>query len=79
VPAMFNSLHSSTNKQLLKISSAIKVPPRTISITNGSNCMPATKSTLFAMSKDEWDTEGPVKSMKNVLYVQRYGKRHLSD
>jgi len=31
------------------------------------------------MSKDEWDTkEGPGKSMKNALYVQRYGKRHLS-
>jgi len=28
---------------------------------------------------DEWDTmEGPGKSMKNALYVQRHGKRYLS-
>jgi len=31
------------------------------------------------MSKNEWDTkEGPGKSMKNVLYVQQHGKKHLS-
>ena len=37
-----------------------------------------TKSTLFAISKDEWDTkEDTGKSMKNALYVLRYGKRHL--
>jgi len=31
------------------------------------------------VNKDEWDTkEGCGKSMKNALYVQRYGKRHLS-
>jgi len=36
-----------------------------------------TKPTPFVVSKDEWDTkEGPDKSMKNTLYVQRYGKRH---
>jgi len=30
----------------------------------------STKSTLFVVSKDEWDTkEGPGKSMKNALYV----------
>jgi len=34
-----------------------------------------TKSTLFAMSKD---VEGTGKSMNNALYVQWYGKRHLS-
>jgi len=33
----------------------------------------------LAVSKDEWDTkEGTGKSMKNALYVQWYGKRHLS-
>jgi len=38
-------------------------------------CLPQTESTL---SKDEWDTkEGSGKSMKNALYVQQYGKRHL--
>ena len=37
------------------------------------------KSTLFAVSKDEWDTkEYTVKSMKNALYVLWYAKRHLS-
>jgi len=42
---------------------------------NGSH---TTKSTPFAVSKDEWDTkEGTSKSMKNALYVQQYGKRHL--
>jgi len=40
--------------------------------------MPTTKLTLFMVSKDEWDTkEGTGKSMKNTLYVQRYGKRYL--
>ena len=36
------------------------------------------KSTLFAVSKDEWDTkEDTGMSMKNALYVLRYAKRHL--
>ena len=38
-----------------------------------------TKSTLFTVSKDEWDTkEDTGKSMKNALYVLWYAKRHLS-
>ena len=38
-----------------------------------------TKSTPFAVSKDEWDTkEDTGKSMKNALYVLQYAKRHLS-
>ena len=37
------------------------------------------KSTLFPVSKDEWDTkEDTGKSMKNALHVLRYAKRHLS-
>jgi len=41
--------------------------------------MPTTKSTLFVVNKDEWNTkEGHGKSMKNAMYVKRYGKRHLS-
>jgi len=33
----------------------------------------------FVVNKDEWDTkEGYGKFMKNALYVQRYGKSHLS-
>jgi len=40
--------------------------------------VPTTKSIVFMVNKDEWDTkEGRGKSMKNALYVQRYGKRHL--
>jgi len=42
-----------------------------IFITNGSDHMLTTKSTLFMVSKDEWDTkEGTGKSMKNVLHAQ---------
>ena len=38
-----------------------------------------TKSTLFAVSKDEWHTkEDTGKSMKNALYILRYSKRHQS-
>jgi len=38
-----------------------------ISVMNGSH---TTKSTLFMVNKDEWDTkEGTSKSMKNELYV----------
>ena len=37
-----------------------------------------TKSTLFTISTDEWDTKEDIgKSMKNALYVLRYTKRHL--
>ena len=37
------------------------------------------KSTLFTVSKDEWDTkEDTGKSTKNALYVLRYAKRYLS-
>ena len=35
------------------------------------------KSTLFTVSKDEWDTKDTGKSMKNALYILRYAKRHL--
>ena len=38
-----------------------------------------TKLTLFAVSKDEWDTkEDTGKSMKNALYILQYAKRYLS-
>jgi len=34
---------------------------------------------LPVFSEDEWDTkEGTGKSMKNALYEQQHGKRHLS-
>ena len=38
-----------------------------------------TKFTLFAVSKDEWNTkEDTGKPMKNALYMVRYAKGHLS-
>jgi len=44
-----------------------------------SHHVPATKLTPFVVSEDEGNTkEGPGKSMKNALHVQRHGKRHLS-
>jgi len=49
-----------------------------ISVTNGSHHVLSIKSTLFMASKDEWDTkEIPGRPMKNALYVQWHGKRHL--
>ena len=37
------------------------------------------KSTLFAVSKDEWDTkEDTGTSLKNALYVLQYAKRQLT-
>ena len=39
-----------------------------------------TKSTLFTVNKDEWDTkEDTGNSIKNALYMLQYAKRHLSD
>jgi len=49
---------------------------RRLNFMNGSHHKPTTKSTRFAVSKDE--KEGTGKSMKNALHVQQYGKRHLS-
>jgi len=44
-----------------------------------SHHVPTTKSTPFVVSENEGDTkEGPGKSMRNALYVQQHGKRHLS-
>ena len=70
-------------KNCLKRTSAIKIATmkiQTISVMKESHHVLATaKSTLFAVSKDEWDTkEDTGKSMKNALYVLRYAKRHLS-
>jgi len=76
LPAIFNPVRI---KNCLKRTSAIKVATeklQMISVTNGSHYVPTTKSTLFVVSKDVWDTkEDTGKSMKNA---QRYGKKHLS-
>ena len=69
-------------KNCLKSTSAIKIA--TVTNTDdfcyeGKPSCAIAKSTLFAVSKDEWDTEEDTgKSMKNALYVLRYAKRHLS-
>jgi len=79
LPAMFNPLCSSTNQQLFKRTFVIKVATMKITDDFHNKWKPTTKSTLFVVNKDEWDTkEGRGKSMKNALYVQQYGKRYLS-
>ena len=80
---MFNPLLSITNQKLyFKNTSAIEVA--TMKNTDdfryeGKPSRATTKSTLFAVSKDEWDTkEDTGTSMKNALYVLQYAKRHIS-
>ena len=69
-------------KNCSKSSSAIKIA--TTKNTDdfryeGKPSHATTKSTLFAVSKDEWDTkEDTGKSMKNALYILWYAKRHQS-
>ena len=69
-------------KNCLKSTSAIKVA--TMKNTDdfcyeGKSSFATATSTLFTVSKDEWDTkEDTGKSMKNALYVLQYAKRHLS-
>ena len=70
-------------KNCSKSSSAIKIAT-TKNTDNfrykGKPSRATTKSPLFAVSKDEWDTkEDTGKSMKNALCVLRYTKRHQSD
>ena len=78
---MFNPLHSSTNQELFESTSAIKIATMKIMDDFRYEEKPSratAKLTLFAVSKDEWDTkEDTGKSMKNTLYVLRYAKRHL--
>jgi len=67
--SVFNPLYINTNQQLLEKKVA------TMKIMDDF----CSKSTLFVVSKDEWNTkEGTDNSMKNALYAQWYGKRHLS-
>ena len=69
-------------KNCSKSTSAIKIT--TIKNTDdicyeGKPSCATVKLTLFAVSKNEWDTkEDTGKSMKNALYVLRYAKRNLS-
>ena len=68
-------------KNCLKSTSAIKIATMK-NMDNfrfeGEPSCACAKSTPFPVSKNEWDTkEDTGKSMKNVLYVLRYAKRHL--
>ena len=66
-------------KNCSKITSAIKVA--TMKNTDDfhyerkPSCT-TTKSTLFAVSKDEWDTKE--NTGKSALYILQYAKRHFS-
>ena len=63
-----------------KSTSAIKIATMTNTdycLYKGKPSRAIAKSTLFAVSKDEWDTKDAGKSMKNALYVLRNAKRHL--
>jgi len=43
----------------------------------GSHHVLTTKSTVFIVSKDEWNTKKDAgKSMKNTLYILLYAERH---
>ena len=79
---MFNLLHSSTNQELLE--ECLCYQNSHYDNTDdfryeGKPSRAITKLTLFAVSKDEWDTkeEDTGKSIKNALYVMQYAKRHL--
>ena len=63
------------------IGRTVEIHNKTLSIRRyeGKPSCAITKSTLFAVSKDKWDTKGDTgKSMNNALYVLQYAKRHLS-
>jgi len=71
----------------LKSTSVIKVATMkntddslgTISVTQSKPSRATTKSTLFTVSKDEWNKkEDTGKPLKDTLHVLRYAKRHLS-
>ena len=76
---MFNLLRSSVNQEPFKkhLYNQIATMKNMDNFCyNGKPSHATAKSTLFAVSKDEWDTkEDTGKSMKNVLYVLRYAKR----
>ena len=78
--AMFNPLHSNTNQGLFeKYLCNQSNHYEKYGYERKPSCATA-KSTLFTVSKDEWDTkEDTGKSMKNALYVLRYAKRHYWD
>ena len=80
---MFNPLHNSKNQELFDKHLCYKNSHYEkygrFPLREGKPSRAIAKLTLFAVSKDEWDTkEDTGKSMKSALYVLRYAKRHLS-
>ena len=80
----FNADTAVRNKSCSKSISAIEAAMYYMKNTDdfryeGKPSHATTKSTLFATSKDEWDTKDDTgKSLKNALCVLRYAERHLS-
>ena len=79
---MFNPLHNSVNQELFESTSTFTLATMKNADDfryEGKPSRAIAKSTLFAVSKDEWDTKENIgKSMKNALYVLLYAKRHLT-
>ena len=75
---MFNPLHSITNQDISKSTSANKVVTRKSTDDfhyEGKPSRTTAKSIPFTVRKDEWNTkEDTGKSMKNALYVLWYAK-----
>ena len=79
--AMFNLLYSSTNQEVFKkhlcIKSSHYEKHRQFLAMQRKPSRATTKSTLFTVSKDEWNTkENTGKSLKNDMHVLQYTKRH---
>ena len=69
----------STHYTALQIKNCLKSTSANTVKNMGKAIMSTVKSTLFAVSKDKWNTkEDTGKSIKNVLYVLWYAKRYLS-
>jgi len=73
----YNLLYSNATQQLFNKLPCYQSNHYENSVVRGSHHM-SPPCLQLAVSKDEWDTkEDTGKSMKNALYVQWYGKRHL--
>jgi len=73
LPAMLNLLCRSTNQQLFKRTFVIKVATMKImdDLMEAITCLPLNRRWTKMNGTQR-------RAMKNALYVQRYGKRHLS-
>ena len=79
---MPNLLHSSTNHEMFEKHLCNQISHyeniQMISVMQRKPLRATTKSMLFTVSKDEWNTkEDTGKSLKNTLHILQYAKRHL--